>query len=101
MIGRDGIHYVASCGEAFGLYTEGADHERTCPACAGARARLRAPSLLSALESLREDLNDRYDGAPDSPTLWMGQGLSALSQLLDDEPAICQKLADVPFNPAT
>lgn len=44
---------------------------------------MNGPTLLSELQSLRDDLADRYDGAPDSSTLWMGSGLSALNQLLD------------------
>ncbi len=44
---------------------------------------MNGPTLLSELESLRDDLADRYDGAPDSSTLWMGSGLSALNQLVD------------------
>lgn len=44
---------------------------------------MNAPTLLSELISLRDDLADRYDGAPDSPTRWMGSGLNALNHLID------------------
>lgn len=61
------------------------------------------PTLLSELQSLRDDLADRYDGAPDSPTLWMGAGLSALTQLLDGtgnrEYMLRGDLQRVAFNP--
>jgi hypothetical protein len=39
---------------------------------ANARLIAAAPDLLQVLESIRDEMEDYYDGAPDSPTLWMG-----------------------------
>lgn len=39
--------------------------------------------LLTILSDLRDDLDGRYDGAPDSTTLWMGEPLEALNRIVD------------------
>lgn len=84
MIGYDREKFYSTlCGQVLPTYALGIDHERTCQACRAEQGRGNAPTLLAELQSLRDDLADRYDGAPDSPTLWMGAGLSALTQLLD------------------
>ena len=42
-------------------------------------------NLMHALQYLHDDLDGRYDGAPDSKTLWMGEHVETLSQILDGE----------------
>lgn len=43
-------------------------------------------SLKDAAEAILEELQDRYDGAPDSRTLWMGSHIAALEAGLRDDP---------------
>lgn len=66
---------------------------------------MNAPTILSELIALRDDLADRYDGASDSKTLWMGSGLSALDQLIDGtgnrEYMARSDLDRIAFNPTT
>ena len=49
---------------------------------ANTRLLAAAPELLAALESIHEELTDRYDGAPDSKTLWMGRHIDAISSAI-------------------
>jgi hypothetical protein len=38
--------------------------------------------LIEAVDEVREALENRYDGAPDSPNLWMGHLLNILEEAL-------------------
>jgi hypothetical protein len=42
-----------------------------------------APALFAALETIAEELDNRYDGAPDSRVLWMGSLLTQARAALD------------------
>lgn len=44
---------------------------------------MRSTEFAIAVECLLEDLNDRYDGCPDSKTLWMGRHIDTLTRLND------------------
>ena len=37
-----------------------------------------APALLEACQSILDELEDRYDGATDSKTLWMGEHIDQI-----------------------
>ena len=39
-------------------------------------------AIVAAAEAIYEELDDQYDGAPDSTTLWMGRHLDALRDAL-------------------
>ena len=52
---------------------------------AALEAKLAA--LKDVLQEVREALEDRYDGAPDSRTLWMGSHLNAIENALISAPA--------------
>ncbi len=39
--------------------------------------------MRDLLVLIRDELDDRYDGAPDSPTKWMGEHLTAINAVLD------------------
>jgi hypothetical protein len=41
-----------------------------------------APTMFEALQAIFEDLDGRYDGAPNSPTLWMGEHITRIAQAL-------------------
>jgi hypothetical protein len=43
-----------------------------------------APTMYAAIESILEALQDRYDGAPDSTTLWMGQHIDDLKAAIGE-----------------
>lgn len=40
--------------------------------------------IIALLEQCQYELGDRYDGAPDSPTLWMGDLLEQINLALND-----------------
>lgn len=40
------------------------------------------PDLQQIARDVLDELNDRYDGAPDSTTLWMGRHIEALTAAL-------------------
>jgi hypothetical protein len=41
-------------------------------------------TLRHALEDIRDELESRYDGAPDSPTRWMGEYVQRFNDLLGE-----------------
>ena len=41
-----------------------------------------APNLYAALRAIFDELNDRYDGAPDSRVLWMGEHITRIQRAL-------------------
>jgi hypothetical protein len=46
-------------------------------------ARAEADRLREALQAVYDDLDDRYDGAPDSLTKWMSHHIAAIHAVLD------------------
>ena len=49
---------------------------------ANARLVAAAPRLFAACERVMDLLEDKYDGAPDSPTRWLGEPLVLLRDAL-------------------
>lgn len=63
-----------------GIETEAAKdpHQAT----ANANLMMSAPDLLATLEIIEVELADRYDGAEDSPTKWMGYLLTRIEEAI-------------------